>query len=357
MNNFTQILENLWWKLDQSLDQDAITACVEVAVQECIQNGVTYIFDHHSSPGSIKGSLSNISDVLRRNQIRGVLCYETSDRNQQTGIDQALQENHDFINSASCGDIKGMMGLHACFTLSDETLLRIQKLVHELSVPIHIHLAEDRADVDQCKKLFGLSPVKRLIKYDLLNHPAHLVHGVHLNEEDYEIIAKVRAAIITNPDSNMNNAVGLPAYSSIPREIPVLIGTDGMHANMHRSLKQLFLLYRMQNNSFEESFDWLQKILCNQMDNIRYWFPDFPSLHEGDRADFVLWDYIPVMPFNQDNYLGHLIYGFTESRAHTVAQNGNILMREFRLTNEQNYDSYQFLIQQGKKLYDSMEGL
>jgi cytosine/adenosine deaminase-related metal-dependent hydrolase len=354
VENFTGILKNLWWTLDRKLDPETIKACTEIAVQQCILNGVTYVFDHHSSPNSITGSLPIIAKILRDYHLRGVLCYETSDRNNETGSELAFRENSDFIRSGADDDVKGMLGLHACFTLSDDTLLQAQKIVRELSAPIHIHLAEDEADVEYCRKMYNLSPAERLAKYDLLGPECLLIHGVHLNGKDYEILSKAGCPIVYNPDSNLNNAVGLPDFASVPQNIPVLAGTDGMHANVHRSLKQLFLLYRMQHHSFEKAFQWLKKIYFDQINYVKRWFPDYPTLHEGNRADMVLWDYIPATPFQEDNYFGHLIYGLTESRVHTVLQNGEILMRDFKFVKNERNRSIQALLKQGKNLYDRM---
>jgi len=356
-DNFNQILENVWWTLDRKLDPDMISACAEIATQQFIRNGVTYIFDHHSSPSSIKGSLSLIAGVLRRNHLRAVLCYETSDRNNDTDSVIALQENIDFIQSEKGEDLKGMLGLHACFTLSDDTLARAHKIVRELSVPIHIHLAEDVSDGEYCRRTYGLSPAERLFKYDLPGPESLLIHGVHLDKTDHEIIANAGSAIVYNPDSNLNNAVGLPKYATVPSEIPILVGTDGMHANVHRSMKQLFLLYRMQHNGFEQASQWLTKIYFDQINYVKKWFPDYPTLHEGDRADLVLWDYIPSTPFIEENYFAHLVYGLTESRAHTVLQNGKILMRDFKITESIDSASVRALFEQGKKMYDRMGGI
>ncbi|MCL6100807.1 MAG: hypothetical protein M1391_19790 [Bacteroidetes bacterium] len=95
-DNFHNVLKNLWWKLDRALDAEMIKASAQMAALESIRNGVTYIFDHHSSQDQIKGSLRIIQNVLYEFGIRGVLCFECTDRN---GLDKAmegLEENKNF---------------------------------------------------------------------------------------------------------------------------------------------------------------------------------------------------------------------------------------------------------------------
>ncbi len=354
MGTFPEILENLWWRLDRALDREMIAACTVLAVQESIRNGVTYIFDHHASPAMAAGSLTLIADILEKNRMRGVLCYETSDRNGMSSAIEGLEENTRFIGSANGPDIKGMMGLHAPFTLSDKTLTAAGNRVKKLSTGIHIHIAEDRHEIGFSRDKFGISPAQRLKNHHLLNNKSMLVHGVHLESGDLALIAESGGALVFNPDSNLNNAVGLPVYASLPEDIPVLTGTDGMHANIAHSLKQLFLLYRMQGNGFDDSFAWIRKIYFDQLAFARRWFPDFPGLCTDDRADLILWDYVPPTPFSAENFWGHFVYGMLESRVHTVIQEGQPLMLNFALA-EGLKTNISSIFRQGEKLFNLMQ--
>ncbi len=169
MNNFENILKNLWWKLDLILDEEMIRASAQSAVLDSIRNGVTYIFDHHSSPKSAKGCLNIIGDVIKEFGIRGVLCFETTDRNGEQLALSGLNENINFMESNLDDDLKGILGLHASFTVSDETLKKASEIVKKINCGIHIHLCEDKLDVEQSLKKYGLKPLDRLKKYGLLN--------------------------------------------------------------------------------------------------------------------------------------------------------------------------------------------
>jgi cytosine/adenosine deaminase-related metal-dependent hydrolase len=328
MDNFTHILENLWWKLDRALDLDMVQACALMGALESIRQGVTYIFDHHSSPLATRNSLSVINKVLERYDLRGVLCFETSDRNGAELAQQGLDEFIQFTADHSKSEIKSMLGLHASFTLADTTLKKAAEIMQNYDTGIHIHLCEDEIDRSLSLEKYQQLPVKRLEQFNFLNQKSILSHGIHLTADDYSIISNSGSAIAYNPDSNLNNAVGLPFFNAAPKNIPILIGTDGMHANIARSMKQLFLLYRHQGNEIDESFSWLQKIYFDQLKFIRQYFPDFPSLSIGDRADLIIWDYIPPTPISAENFWGHFIYGILESPIHSVMQNGQFLMKD-----------------------------
>src|SRR3990170_7267790 len=144
-SNFVDILERLWWKLDKALSDEDITLSAQIPLIECIRNGTTTIIDHHASPSMRAGSLDLIEKAVREAGLRASLCYEVSDRNTPGG---GIAENERFIKKTGAGDgqIAAMMGLHASFTLSDETMAKCVGIARDAGVGCHIHVAEDAAD-------------------------------------------------------------------------------------------------------------------------------------------------------------------------------------------------------------------
>jgi cytosine/adenosine deaminase-related metal-dependent hydrolase len=353
MENFKLILKNLWWKLDLALDAELIRASAQMAALESIRNGVTYIFDHHSSPNSTNGSLKVISDVLGEFSLCGVLCFETTDRNGNQLSENGITENIQYFKNSTNKDLKAIFGLHASFTLNDDTLSKVSELVKELDLGIHIHLCEDKVDREDSFAKYKNHPVDRLIKFGLLNDKSILAHGIHLTDEDYTSIANNGSAIVYNLDSNFNNAVGLPELTRAPFKIPILTGTDGMNSNPARTFKQLFLLARHQGRTFEESFELIKKVYFDQLNFVQKYFSNFSLLNIKDRADLIIWDYIPPTPFIEENFWGHFIYGILDRPVHSVIQNGNALMKNFKI----NFDEMKYqknIIKQGNRLYNKM---
>ncbi len=150
-----------------------------------------------------------------------------------------------------------------------------------------------------------------------------------MTDEEYNSIEKSESAIVYNLDSNLNNAVGLPELFTAQLKIPILTGTDGMNSNPARTLKQIFLLSRYQGMTFDQSFDLVKKVYFDQLNFIQKYFPDFTSLNIKDRADLIIWDYVPPTPFMEENFWGHFIYGILDRPVHSVIQNGNVLMNRF----------------------------
>lgn len=353
--NFQNILHNLWWKLDRKLDSEMITVSAQMAALESIHNGVTYIFDHHSSQDQIEGSLSTIRNALFHFGLRGVLCFEATDRNGSEKAVNGLIENKNFFTSQLDGDFHGMLGLHASFTLSDDLLAEAHNLQKQFDLGIHIHVAEDESDNRLSMEYAGALPIRRLKKFKLLNDKSILVHGVHLKGKDLIKISEAESALAFCPDSNLNNSVGLPQFGEIPKSIPFLVGTDGMHSNLARSIKQIFLLSRGQENNFDKATAIVKKIYFDQLTFVKKYFADFPSLIEGDRADIILWDYIPPTPISRENFWGHFIYGILEYPVRCVLQNGRFLLKEFQLVGIDENKIRNEIYVQGERLFNKMK--
>ncbi len=121
---------------------------------DSIKNGVTTVFDHHASFGEIHDSLFAIEDAAKEFGLRTCLCYEISDRDGMDKAKEAVMENAAWIKHALADDtdmIAGMMGMHAQFTISDETMALAAANKPD-EVGYHIHVAEGIEDLHHCLK-------------------------------------------------------------------------------------------------------------------------------------------------------------------------------------------------------------
>jgi len=355
MTDFNKILENLWWKLDRTLTLDAIEMSTELAAIEAIKNGVSTVFDHNSSPSSIDESEEIIKQVLKAREINGVLSYEVSDRNGIENMRKAVDENVSFLRYRTSSDFKGQFGLHALFTLSDDSLAYIRTETENLECGYHIHAAEAEYDTTFSRERYGLTIVERLEKFGLLNPLTFLAHGNHLIEKDFDILSQYKSCLIHNPDSNFNNAVGTLNITKVPKSIPVLLGTDGMHCNMLKTIKMAFLTLRHINQSSDIGFEIIARILANSFTVHSRFFNYTPTLQKGDEADCIVVDYVPYTPINAENFLGHFLYGVTETTVRTFLRRGHFLMKDYVVDPEE--EIYQKAYNIGQEIRERFEFL
>jgi putative selenium metabolism protein SsnA len=328
-SNFVEILERLWWKLDMALSDEDITLSTQIPLIECIRNGTTTVIDHHASPSMRDGSLDLIEKAVRGAGIRASLCYEVSDRNIPGG---GIQENERFIKKTGKGDgqIAAMMGLHASFTLSDETLEKCVGIAKDASVGCHVHVAEDLADREDSIKKYGMPTVNRLHKMGASGEKSLFIHCVHIDDSEMDIIAATKTAVVHNPESNMNNAVGVTKIlDMLKKGILVGLGTDGMSSDMLAQMRCAYLLHRLANHDPRVAFmEAPQMMLPNNAEICERQFGlKLGELAEGRPADLAIIDYQPPTPMSEANFLGHLIFGLVDATVDTTVCKGKILMQ------------------------------
>ncbi|MBT8396864.1 MAG: amidohydrolase family protein [Gemmatimonadetes bacterium] len=335
MTTFPEVLDRLWWRLDRALDPETIRTSALLSAADCIRWGCTTVFDHHASPGCIEGSLDLIAEALGAAGISGALCYEVTDRNGHDGALAGIEENLRFFRERRNDPrIRGVFGIHASFTVLDETLGHIADR-RPKEAGCHIHLAEDPVDAEASVAAFGVDPLVRLEQAGLLDERALLAHGIHLTESDLRTVARTGAALIHNPESNANNGVGrldVPRVSALGCRVG--LGTDGMSSAMLRALRFAFLNLRGAEKDPTAGFEVLPSLLGENSAVARTFFeePLLGELAPGAPADLIAVDSPPPTPIEEDNLLGHMVYGAAEAPVrHTVAR-GRVLLEEFEHT-------------------------
>lgn len=357
--SFTQILEQLWWRLDKALDAGAVTMSALVGAMEAARCGVTTLIDHHASPHAIPGSLDVVRDAAcSQVGLRAALCYEVSDRDGVAKRDEGIGENLRFIDKTTPEDklCAAQFGLHASFTLSDDTLERVaQSLPGKAGV--HIHVAEGPEDETQCSAKHGMRVVERLDRFGILRQNSILVHCLHLDEEEKDLVGERDAIVVHNPRSNMNNAVGaFDLNGFLSRNVLTGLGTDGLGANM---LGEAFTAGLLQKHSQADPlaapFSALETLLFKNNAAIveRLLGIKVGRIAPGSPADIALLDYTPPTPLAADNLLGHLLFGIS---VHTLRVSdlfvaGRWILRDGRFPNLDEEAIYARAREQAKTLW------
>ncbi|MFI5280266.1 MAG: amidohydrolase family protein [Gemmatimonadales bacterium] len=239
-DSFVQILERVWWRLDRALDARALRASARWYVAEALRLGTVALVDHHESPNFIAGSLDVLADACQELGMPAVLCFGATERN--GGPDEAragLVECRRFISSSGSRRplVRGVVGLHASFTVSDDTIRAAGALCRELGTVLHVHLAEDLADVNDARRRGWPGPLERLAALDALPPGSILAHGVHLTLDQVREAERLGCWLVQNPRSNRGNRVG---YAGALRASGrVALGTDGYPSDLGAELEAL----------------------------------------------------------------------------------------------------------------------
>lgn len=337
---FAEVLDLVWWRLDKCLDKDMTAASALVTGLHLAKNGVAFCIDHHSAPFAVQGSLSVIADCLDKVGIGHLLCHETSDRD---GLDVAwnsLEEHDRYLASGG----RGHIGLHASFTVSDETLAAAVALAEKHGTGIHIHVAEARSDQEHCMATHGKTVVRRLKDAGALDMPKTILgHCVHISEEDKRILAASPCWVVQNVESNLNNNVGSAGYSYSNN---VMLGTDGMHSDMIRSAQSAYL-----NGQALESLTCIDAYARLRNAHLH------STLHGpcGDgENNLVIFNYDSPTPLHQANASGHFFYGLAAGHVDSVISQGKIIVEKGRLTTCDEEEILSFAREQAQRLWNRL---
>ena len=318
--NFLGILKSIWWRLDEALDQESIYYSALVGGIEAAKYGTTTVVDHHASPSHIRGSLDIIKKGLATVGIRGILCYETTDRGGPQRRDHGLEENERFITENTNNPrFRGTMGAHASFTLNDDTARALGDLSLMYYCGVHIHVAEDEADGSDSVKHRGIDIVRRLHRSGILSHKSILAHGVHLSQGQLSAIDKSGSWLVHNPRSNMNNAVGYAPLKWFGGRSA--LGTDGFPSDMFEESKIGF--FRNQESRHKSPLARLPDMLRSGQNLASQFFGNsFGTLTVGSPADLIVLDYAAPTPVTAHNLDGHFLFGMNSGMVKHVMIDG-----------------------------------
>lgn len=319
---FTEMLQEVWWRLDAALDEQSVIASAEVGGVLALKAGATTIVDHHASPNFIGGSLEAIDAALARVGQRRVLCYEVTDRNGKDGATEGLKAHRALLERGATAESAVMVGAHANFTLDDDTLRAAGALAREFDVGLHIHVAEA---VDDEKAVGAL--IERMQREDALPPGSILAHCVHLSDAELEAVDAAGAWVTHQARSNMNNGVGRARPHKMGSRRA--LGTDGIGGDLFAELQAAYF------RGVEDGVPWgpaeyvdllagSARLASEKLD------ATLGKFEVGANADLLVLDPVVGPPLTSENLAGAFVFRFSAAQVRSVyvAGQARLLDRE-----------------------------
>ncbi len=314
LETFTDILTDIWWPLDRSLDIEAVYLSALAGAWDAVQCGTTMVFDHHASLAAVGGSLDRVEQGLAEIGLRGCLCFETTDRGGRGQRDMTLEENERYLQKiseqrpAGIPRFRGLVGAHASFTLEDKTLQLLSDICSRYDTGLHIHLAEGPTDREVSAERGWKDPLERLEDSGLLRPGSVFAHGVDLSPLNMQTLEDSECWLVHCGRSNMNNGVGRAPVDRFPSRCA--LGTDGLDGNLWGELRTTFFRGN-EGGRGPMGFPGAARFWLGNYRLAREVFGEpFGSLDAGAPADFIVLDTFRKTPLTADNWLSHLLFCF-----------------------------------------------
>lgn len=322
--DFRDVLEKVWWRLDRALDAEGVEASALVGALEAAACGTTTLFDHHSSPSAIRGSLDAVRRGVQAVGLRAALCYEITDRGGPEEAIEGLREHRRFQTDAR---FRLLVGAHASFTLRPASLSACAAAARDLATGVHIHVAEDPVDALETHARYGMGVVARLMEAGIAGPRSILAHGVHLSPAEIRAASEAGCWFAHNPRSNQNNAVGYAPTTLLPPR--TALGTDGLEADMFAEARAAWLKMREERTGLapERILEMLDA--GHRLASDVFHRPIGP-LAPGAAADLAVLDYDPPTPLTGATLAGHLLYGLAARHVSDTVVAGQFVYRDRR---------------------------
>ena len=223
---------------------------------------------------------------------------------------------------------------HALYTLEAATLKACRALADKHQVPLIIHLAETRAEVDAALTLANATPTKYLQGVGLWGPRTLAAHGVWVSPEDMPVLKAAGVAVSHNPESNMKLASGTaPVVDYLAAGVTVGLGTDGAASNndldMFEAMRfAAFLQKHARNDPRALPAPAVLDMATRDGAVALGLGAQVGSLEVGKRADVIMVDTRGPRQTPMFDPVAHLVYSAHGDDVTTTIVNGKVLMRD-----------------------------
>lgn len=228
----TWLNEHIWPAEKKWVSAEFVKAGWEVALCEMIKTGTTALLDMYFFQ-------EEAAKVIEKAGIRAVLCYGIIDFPTPDGDTEIqFRKTEEFLKQYRNHPLlKGAVGPHAPYSCSPATIERAVQLALDYNAILHTHIAETKGEFDDIKAKHGKTPVEYMQSLGIFNPRCVMAHGVHLTQDDMEIIKKHNATVAHCPESNLKLASGVcPVPELLNKGVNVALATDGAASNNNLSM-------------------------------------------------------------------------------------------------------------------------
>ncbi|MFF2482204.1 amidohydrolase [Paenibacillus sp. NPDC058071] len=303
-------LEQKMWPMEgKYVDQDT-RAGSALAIIEMLKTGTTAFVDMYDR-------MDQVAQMTEQSGIRGCLTRGViglcSEELQKEKLADAIQFARDWNGKAN-GRITTMISPHAPYTCPPDYIEKFVQAAHDYQLPLHTHMSETIAEVEQNVRDYGIRPTFHLDKLGFFSRPALVAHAVHLHDEEIALLAERGVAVSHNPVSNLKLASGVARVPDMLKAgVTVSLGTDSAASNNNLDLFQEINLAALLHKGVSGDPTVVPALEALRMGTVYGARAigqegQIGTLAEGMKADFIAIDLEQPHFYPQTDIVSHLVY-------------------------------------------------
>ncbi len=336
------------WK---NLNGDTVYLSSLAAMGELMRYGCTTCFDHHyvfpRGAGDLIGRQMAAADRLG---IRFVASRGSMDLSKKDGglppdsvvqtIDEILADSRRLIETWHRPEKDHMHDIVQApcspFSVSGDLMRQSAGLARAYGVRLHTHVGETRDEEDYTLSRFGRRPVAYMESLGWVGPDVWYAHGIHMNDEELDLLAATGTGVAHCPNSNMKLHSGVCRVPEmLERGVRVGLAVDGSASNdgsnMMDEIRSAFLLHRLAWGEKAPTGYRLLKLATAGSASL-LGRSDIGRIEEGMRADCFLIDLeqpdLLCAELNPEDLFGNVGY---HRPCKLVFVNGKLTVQDGRL--------------------------
>lgn len=302
-------LQQKMWPMEAKFTSNDVYWGSSLSIMEMLKSGTTTFLDMYDHMDRVAEAVEKSG--MRASLTRGVigLC---SEEEQERKLADAVSFAKTWHGGAD-GRITVMMSPHAPYTCPPAYIERFVQAAHDLDLPLHTHMSETAAEVEQNVRDYGLRPVAHLEKLGFFSRPSMVAHAVHLNDEEIEMLAANKVAVSHNPGSNLKLASGVAKVPQMLKAgVVVSLGTDSSASNnnldMFEEMRLAALIHKGVSGD-PTAVPALEALRMGTLYGARsLYLENLGTLAAGMKADFVALDIEQAHFLPRTDYVSHIVY-------------------------------------------------
>lgn len=316
------------WPNEARFTAEDVRSGTLLSIVEMLKSGTTTFVDMYDHMDEVAKAVDESG--IRACLTRGVIGLCPPDV-QQAKLEDAARFARDWNGKAN-GRITTMMAPHSAYTCPPDFIEKFVQTAHDLDLPIHIHMSETEREVAENVEQYGSRPAVYLEKLGVFSRPTLIAHGVHLTDEEIDILCRHDVRIAHNPGSNLKLASGIARVPDLLEAgLLVSLGTDSSASNNNLDMFEEMRLAALLHKGVSGDPTVVPAETALRMgtrDGAKsIWLNDVGSLRPGMKADFIAIDIDKPHFYPKSNLVSHLIYSASSADVSDVWVDGKQLVK------------------------------
>jgi len=325
-------LEEKMWPNEAKFTAEDVRWGTLLAIVEMVKGGTTCFVDMYDHMDEVAGAVEQSG--MRACLARGMIGHVPPKvQKAKLAEGRAFAENW---HGKAEGRITAMMSPHAAYTCPPEFIRQVVDIAHELDLPIHTHMSETLKEVLDNERQYGLRPVAHLEKLGVFSRPCLVAHGVHLTDEEIDVLKRYDVRVSHNPGSNLKLASGIAPVPALLRAgVKVSLGTDSAASNNNLDMFEEIRLAALLHKGVSGDPTAVPAREALKMGTVygaeSIWLEDVGRLAPGMKADIIALDMDQPHFLPKTDFISHIVYCASAHDVTDVWVDGRRIVRDREL--------------------------